>query len=73
MHGEQAMQRRVREESEHNHPVKRARVAGEIGGQSLKVSTIKNSDYKLKTHLFKNLYRKIWDLLFLFFVQAEIV
>jgi hypothetical protein len=54
LHGEQAMQRRVREESEHNHPVKRARVAGEIGGQSLKVSTIKNSGYKLKTHLFKN-------------------
>jgi hypothetical protein len=32
------MQRRVGEESEHNHPVKRARVAGEIGAQSLKVS-----------------------------------
>jgi hypothetical protein len=35
------MQRRVREESEHNHPVKRARVAGEIGAQSLKVSVSK--------------------------------
>jgi len=38
------MQRRVREESEHNHPVERARVAGEIGGQSLKVSTVKNEN-----------------------------
>ncbi len=41
LHCEQAMQRRVREESEHNHPVKRARVAGEIGAQSLKVSVRK--------------------------------
>jgi hypothetical protein len=46
------MQRRVREESEHNHPVKRARVAGEIGAQSLKVSVRKREKgLHMRTHI----------------------